>query len=282
MGRGAGNRQSTRRRKRHRSNSASGTFCARIDGALYAFDVANGRMLWRRYVGFAAAAAARDGRRQCLDRRLRSTRSCSAWSPAPAKLVWRQEFGEPIAAPLAVGDRAFVAAESGRLYLVDLRTGARMGYLQFAQPLHVPPIVDRTGQHLYLTGDHSSIYTISLEDLTCLGVFYLGHSSGSIRVPPAQVLDRLTVLENDGVSTCRLRLLSLDEHGAVAKVETERRLTGLAASPPLVTSRRLIVVTDRGQLDAFDVGAGRRRAVADAGRHPRTDFTSNRSCGTCC
>ena len=64
------------------------------------------------------------------------------------------------------------------------------------------------------------------------------------------------MLENDGVSTCRLRLLSLDDKGAVAKVETERRLTGLAASPPLVTSRRLIVVTDRGELDAFDVGSG--------------------------
>ena len=234
---------------------ATGTFCARIDGALYSFDVASGKLLWRRYVGFATGLSpvmvgdnvlvfdSKFLELLCLDART-------------GKLVWRQEFGEPVAAPLAVADRAFVAAESGKLYLVDLSSGERMGYLQFAQPLRVTPIVDRTGQRLYLTGDHSSIYTISLEDLTCLGVYYLGHSSGSIRVPPAQVLDRLAVLENDGVSTCRLRLLSLDDQGAVAKVETERRLTGLAASPPLVTSRRLIVVTDRGELDAFDVGSG--------------------------
>ncbi|MEX2091155.1 MAG: PQQ-binding-like beta-propeller repeat protein [Pirellulales bacterium] len=248
---------------------ANGTFCARIDGALYAFDVATGKMLWRRYVGFAGGlppvtvgdhVLAFDAKYQellCLEART-------------GKLVWRQEFGEPIATPLAVADRAFVATESGRLFLVDLSSGARMGYLQFAQPLRVTPIVDRTGERLYLTGDHSSIYTISLADLTCQGVYYLGHSSGSIRVPPSQVLDRLAVLENDGVSTCRLRILSFDDRGAVAKVETERRLKGLAASPPLVTSRRLIVITDRGELDAFDVGSaeGEKTLTQVATREP--------------
>jgi outer membrane protein assembly factor BamB len=258
-----GNRQATA------TAPANGTFCARIDGALYAFDVATGKMLWRRYVGFAAGlppvlagenVLAFDAK--CLELLCLEART--------GKLVWRQEFGEPIATPLAVADRAFVAAESGRLFLVDLGSGARMGYLQFAQPLRTTPIVDRTGQRLYLTGDHSSIYTISLEDLTCQGVYYLGHSSGSIRVPPAQVLDRLAVLENDGVSTCRLRILSLDDQGVVAKVETERRLKGLSASPPLVTSRRLILITDRGELDAFDVGSadGEKTLTQVATREP--------------
>jgi hypothetical protein len=110
-----------------------------------------------------------------------------------------------------------------------------MGYLRFSQPLRVAPIVDHTQKRLYLSGDHSSIYTISLEDLTCMGVFYLGHASGSIRVPPTLVLDRLAVLENDGFSTCRLRLLSLDNQGVVAKVETERRLTGAKSMPSTST-----------------------------------------------
>jgi len=248
---------------------AHGTFCARIDGALAAFDVATGKMLWQRYVGFATGLPPTlvgdhvlvfDSKHQellCLEART-------------GKLVWCQEFGEPIAAPLVVEDRAYVAAESGRLYLVDLHSGMRMGYLPFAQPLRATPIVDRTGQRLYLTGDHSSIYTLSRDDLKCLGVYYLGHSSGSIRVPPTQVLDRLAVLENDGVSSCRLRILSLDDQRAVAKVETDRRLKGLAASPPLVTSRRLIVLTDRGELDAFDVGsaAGEKALTQVATREP--------------
>lgn len=234
---------------------AQGTFCARVDGALYAFDVTIGKLLWRRYVGFATGQPAVLAGDNVLvfDTEYLELLCLKART---GQLVWRQEFGEPIAAPLAVGDRTFVATESGRLYLISLKSGARMGYLQFSQPLRVSPTVDLTEQRLYLAGDHSSIYTVSLEDLTCLGVFYLGHATGSIRVPPKLVLDRLAVLENDGFSTCRLRLLSLDGNGVVAKVETDRRLTGLAASPPLVASRRLIVVTDRGELDAFDVVAG--------------------------
>ncbi len=234
---------------------ATGTFCAQIDGGLHAFDVATGKLLWRRYIGYSTGLPpvavgenllAFDAKhRELLNLELRT-----------GKLLWRQEFGEAIAAPLVVGDRVFVAAESGRLYVVDFKSGARAGYLQFAQPLHVTPTVDRTGRRLYLTGDHSSIYSLSIEELKCIGVYNLGHSSGSIRMPAAQVLDRLAILENDGVATCRLRVLSFDDAGAVAKLETERRLKGLAASPPLVDARRLIVVTDRGELGAFDVGSG--------------------------
>lgn len=233
---------------------ATGVYCARVDGAVYAFDVASGKLLWRRYVGFAKGMPPLTAGENVLvfDSEYQELLALAA---STGKLVWRQEIGEPIAEPLAVRDRAYVAAESGKLYIVDLSSGARMGYLQFAQPLKVTPIVDSSGERLYLTGDHSSMYTISLVDLTCQGAFYLGHTSGSIRVSPVQTLDRLAVLENDGIATSRLRLLSVDDKGSVNKVETERRLQGLAASPPLATSRRLIAVSDRGQLDAFDVGS---------------------------
>jgi outer membrane protein assembly factor BamB len=248
---------------------AKGTFCARADGVLYAFDVTSGELLWRRYVGVAAAQPAVSVGKNVLvfDTKYRELLCLNART---GKLVWRQEFGEPIAPPLAVGDRAFVASESGKLYLVDVSSGTRMGYLRFSQPLRVSPSVDLTQQRLYLTGDHSSIYTVSLQNLTCLGVYYLGHASGSIRVPPKLILDRLAVIENDGFSTCRLRLLSLDQKGVVAKVQTERRLTGLASSPPLVASRRLIVVTDRGEIDAFDVsnGEGEKALTRVATREP--------------
>lgn len=251
------------------SAPAEGTFCARIDGALDAFDVATGQLLWRRYVGFATGLSPITVGDQVLvvDSKHREL-LCLALRGG--ELVWRQEFGEQIATPLAVAGRLFVAAESGRLFVVDLTSGKRLGYLQFAQPLRVTPAVDRTGRWLYLTGDHTSIYSIVLNDLTCCGVFYLGHSSGSIRVPPVQVLDRLAVIENDGIATCKLRILSVDKAGAVARVETERRLKGLAASSPLVASRRLIVVTDRGELDAYDVSSadGDRALTQVATREP--------------
>ncbi|MEX0610736.1 MAG: PQQ-binding-like beta-propeller repeat protein, partial [Pirellulales bacterium] len=171
------------------------------------------------------------------------------------KLLWRQAIGEAFTQPLVVANRAFVAAESGRLHVLDMKSGARTGYVQFAQPLRAPPCVDRKQERLYLPGDHSSLYTISLADLSCLGVYYLGHAEGSVTVSPVAAMNNLAILENDGVETSRLRLLSLDEKGAVTGQVLDKRLKGLATSPPFVAGRRLIVATDRGQLDVYVVGS---------------------------
>jgi outer membrane protein assembly factor BamB len=233
----------------------SGVACLRVEGAVYGLDAATGALLWRRPIGFASSVwpipvanhvLVVDGRHHEL-LRLES---------ATGKLLWRQTIGEPIAAPLIAGGRAFAAAESGRLHVIDLNSGARSGYIQFAQPLRVPPAVDRQNERLYLSGDHSSLYTISLADMSCLGVYYLGHSDGSIRVSPVPISDKLAVIENDGVETSRLRLLSLDNQRAVAKEIAARRLTGLAAAPPLAMGRRLFVASDRGQIEVYEVGAG--------------------------
>lgn len=234
---------------------ATGTACVRVDGAVYGLNTATGRLLWRRYVGFAAAPwpILIDGDVLVTDAARSELLRLDA---ATGRLLWHQVIGEPFAGALVVGERGFLAAESGRLYVVELKSGARLGYLQFAQPLRVLPAVDRQQERLYLTGAHSSLYSISLADLTCLGVYYLGHAEGSVRVPPAHVLDKLAVMENDGVETSRLHLFSLDQQGVVAKQEAERRLNGLAASPPLVAGRRLIVLTDRGQVEVYEIASG--------------------------
>jgi outer membrane protein assembly factor BamB len=51
--------------------------------------------------------------------------------------------------------------------------------------------------------------------------------------------------------------MELDEKGNIGRELADRRLTGLAASPPLVTGRGMIVATDRGEMDAFDVTIGK-------------------------
>ena len=230
--------------------------CVRVEGAVYGLEAATGRLLWRRHVGFGSSAAplrlqrdvlVADGTRHEL-LRLDST---------TGRLIWRQSLGEPFAQPLAVGERAFVAGQSGRLYVIDLKSGERAGYIQFAQPLSVPPVADPQQQHLYAVGLQAGLYTISLADLSCRAVRHLGHSEGGIAVPPVIVADKLAVIENFGVKTSRLRLLALDEQGSIADQSAERRLTGLAATPPIAAGRRLIVVTDRGQIEVYDVAAGK-------------------------
>jgi outer membrane protein assembly factor BamB len=235
------------------ATGGNGTACVRIDGALYGLDAATGRLLWRRPIGFsngawptriAADILIADGTHHELQR----------LEGATGRLLWRQAIGEKFAPPLVVDGQAFVAGESGRLYIVDLNSGVRTGFVEFAQPLRTSPTVDRQKQFLFIAADRYSLYTISLADFSCLGVHFLGHAGGSIGVPPAVVLDKLVVLENDGVATSRLQLLSFDTKGAIARQLAERRLTGLPVSAPLVAGRRVIVATDRGQIEVYDVG----------------------------
>jgi outer membrane protein assembly factor BamB len=241
-----------------------------VDGAVYGLDAATGRLLWRRHLGFARRTSTQLIGKDVLvsdvaqDELLRL-------DAATGRLIWRQPLGEPFAPPLVVGDRGFAPADSGRLYVIDLQSGARTGYMQFAQSLRVTPAVDRNSQRLYLPGDHSSLYTVSLADLSCLGVYYFGHSEGAIDVSPAAVMDKVAVHENNGVETSRLRLMSLDDKGAIAGQVAEQRLKGLATSPPIVANRRLIATTDRGQIDVYEIGAGEGEdAIALVATRPAT------------
>jgi outer membrane protein assembly factor BamB len=226
-----------------------------LGGAVYALDVPTGKLLWRRQVGYSRPIWPQAIGDDVLIADTVQNELLRIESQT-GKLKWRQSIGEPFAQPLTVGERAYVAADSGRLYVIDLNSGTRLAYMQFAQPLRAAPAVDRTNERLYLTGDHSSVYSILLKDLSCIGVYYLGHAEGSVVKSPAAVMDKVAVLENDGVETSRLRLLSLGDGGAVSGQAAERRLTGLASASPYVSGRRMVVITDRGQIDAYDIGSG--------------------------
>lgn len=233
----------------------SGVACVRVDGAVYGLDAASGKVLWRRYIGFKQDGwPLRAGDDVLLVDSMRH--ELLRLEAASGKLVWRQSIGEPFAHPLISTDSAYVPTNSGRLYVLDLKSGNRSGYLQFPQSLRVAPVLDRLKQHLFVVGDRANIYSVTLSDLKCSGVFFLGHGPGTVQVAPAVVSDKVAVIENNGVETSRLHLLVVDSKGNVAKQQIERRLTGLATSPPLVSGRSLIVITDRGQMEVYDIAAG--------------------------
>jgi outer membrane protein assembly factor BamB len=235
------------------AGAANTVACFRVDGAVYALDAATGALLWRRHVGHSQPIWPQPIGADVLISDTVQNELVRVESKT-GRLQWRQSIGSPFAQPLIVGDRAFVASDSGRLFVIDLNSGIRVGFVQFAQPLHVAPTVDRTNEHLYVVGDHSSLYTLLLKDLSCTGVFYLGHAEGSVAKAPVAVMDKVAVLENDGVETSRLRLLKIGDGGVVAGQVADRRLTGLAAASPYVAGRRVVVITDRGQVDVYEIG----------------------------
>ncbi len=76
------------------------------------------------------------------------------------------------------------------------------------------------------------------------------------RLRTVVVMDKVAVVENNGVETSQLHLFTVDIKGAITKEQAKRRLNGLVTSPPLTTGRGLIVVTDRGQIEVYDIAAG--------------------------
>jgi outer membrane protein assembly factor BamB len=237
------------------ASSDTGVASILIDGAVYAFDVSTGKLLWRRFVGFDSRVMPLVVGKNVLigDANANELLLLEAES---GRLRWRQQFEGSIAEPKFVGERLYVADLSGKVFVLDLATGNQLGYIQFPQRLRVAPSVDRTGARLYVVGDHSSIYAISLDDLSCLGVYYLGHDEGAITVSPTVVFNRLAILENNGVATCQLHLLELNDRGQIDGSVATERLDGLAATLPLVEGRRLVAITDRGQIRVFDLGIG--------------------------
>lgn len=234
---------------------ATGSACLLVDGAVYGIDVASGKLLWRRYVGYSSndwPIAVENDVILCDGTRHELVRL----EAASGNLIWRQAIGEQFEKPLVAGDRAYIPAKSGKLFVVDLKNGARLGYLQATQPLPIAPAIDRTKTHLYLPGERASIYTIALPDMKCTGSYFLGHAPGAIQTAPVIVMDKLAIVENNGVETSRLHLLNTDNAGILSKQQAERRLNGLVTSPPETTGRGLIVVTDRGQIEVYDIAAG--------------------------
>ncbi len=240
-----------------------GAFCAQVSGVAYGLDTSNGKLLWRRYLGPTVD--------QIYPQTVASDLLLVEWNPTKGdqqrqallrvdattgKLKWRLELDDHIAEPVVSGDRIYLSGASGKLHLVEADSGTRTGYVQFPQPLESPPVVrEKTGK-LYVTGEHSSLYTLSTEDLSCTGVFYTKHPRGSIVAAPIVAIDKAIVVENDGLETCKLRLFSLDNDGNIIEALVERRLEGRVVRQPQVEGRRFMAITDRGRITLYEVSLG--------------------------
>ena len=134
---------------------------------------------------------------------------------------------------------------------------AQTGYIQFSQPLIVSPVMDRQGKRIYVVGEQSSLYTLDANDLSCLGVYYLGHAQGSIQVAPVTLLDKVAVAVNTGAMTSQLRLLGTDESGDGENGSGPHTVAGLVSTRLLTVGRRLVALTSQGLVIVYEIGSGK-------------------------
>jgi outer membrane protein assembly factor BamB/tetratricopeptide (TPR) repeat protein len=235
---------------------AEGSLAVTVDGAIYGLRASDGGLLWRRYVGLQSQTAPvvlEGGDVLAIDSRYHELIRLEG---ATGKLRWRQSLGGPAARPVVAGGQILVAVASGQLLVVNPDSGERAGYVQFGQPLVVSPAMDRRGKRIYVAGEQASLYTLDANDFSCLGVFYLGHARGSLRVPPVALLNKVAVAVNSGAMTSQLRLLGTDPSGVVDAEVARVRMQGLVTTELLTAGRRLVALTSLGLVAVHETGSG--------------------------
>ncbi len=226
-------------------------------GSVFGIDATNGDVLWRRFVGFEtsiepfpltsqedADAIAVDSRRNELLRLEART----------GKLVWRLPVGESFAEPVVSNNQLLVSANSGKVLQIDSATGKCERHVLIPQAINVGPGVDRRRPQFYQLGEHDNLYVMSADTLECREVYYIGHKPGTVVVPPVMALGYLFVVENAGPDYAMLHILATDENGLrLRTAQKSIRVQGRVVTTPIVSRRRILVVTDRRAIELYDV-----------------------------
>jgi outer membrane protein assembly factor BamB len=234
----------------------------RAHGSILAFAAADGKLLWRRYVGYGqshAPVAIDEGGRTGVLLTDADALEIKRSESDTGKVLWRASIEEGFSQPVTHRDDIFVSTLSGRVISLDAETGEPRWATQIPQPLEQSPGVnDRPGK-LYLPGNHSNLYVLDKRNGKCSESYYLGHAAGTIAVPPLALQGgdggHVFVFENAGSDYALMHVLKVDASGEKLSVaQPPFRLVGnVTVDPILVLGRRLIVLTDRAQIAVYDI-----------------------------
>lgn len=231
------------------------TLYVRAGGSIMAFDGLDGAMKWRKFVGFAKnldPIRLDDGQGVLLnDSKSLEVLRCDADS---GDVVWRSQIAEPFNEPVAAKRNIYVTTKSGRLLSINSNSGKPNWAAQFPQRLETAPGVDTKRQRLYLPGNHSNLYLLNARDGSSIESFYIEHAEGTISVPPIPLFGHVFVIENTGTDYANIHVLRVDEKGEKLRVAQDPiRLAGNVRVQPVIQGRRLIVLTDLGEVKVLDI-----------------------------
>lgn len=231
------------------------TLYLRAGGSVLAIDGENGSLKWRKFVGYSKdlpPVRLEDGAGVVLSES--ATLEVLRCDADDGKVRWRSKIEEAFSEPIAVDDTVYVSTDPGRLLRLDAESGEADWVTQIPQPLEVGPGVDDRRNRVYLPGNHSNLYVVNGRDGSCIESFYIGHAEGTIVVPPVPLLGHLFVIENAGTDYVNVHVLKVNDQGDQVEVAQPLfRLDGNVTVPPIIQGRRLIVLTDRGEVAVYDI-----------------------------
>jgi outer membrane protein assembly factor BamB len=222
-----------------------------IEGAVYGIDTANGRVLWRRFVGYETTnqpiSLSADGRSDAVffdGRRHELVRV----NGLTGELVWRQTLGAEAAGPVGADGRVFVTTQKGRVIAMESGTGKIMASAQLPQGATIAPAVRQS--RVYQLGEHSTLFVLDANSLlACVETVYLGHLAGEVLVPPVAVLDQVLIFTSPTDEYSEIQVLSPDaKTKRLAPFGKPQRLKGRVVTAVSVSGAQVAAITDWGQV----------------------------------
>jgi outer membrane protein assembly factor BamB len=229
----------------------------RVKGSAIAIAVANGQVLWRKFIGRdwtgepKRLAATSDSDAIVA---VASRGTVSRLAAKDGSVVWESKFPEPILEPAIDGDDIFVATTAGNVHCLDAISGQPRWSKKIPQSVDVGTGGSPGKRKRYLVANHSNLYVLSRGNGECDEVVYLGHNPGTIAVAPIWVLNQLILFENAGPDHCLMRVYSTNDEGTELKMaQPPVRFRGHVVVEPQVEGRRLAVATNLGEIAILDV-----------------------------
>lgn len=250
-------------RSRTSDSSLGQTVWLWAQDACYAIDTVTGVVVWRVPIGVDPAFAPRETTGSAAgwlmsDRRTNTLFHCRRDN---GQMLWRQALtAVPQGAPLVDEGQVYQVTADQQLTRMDLETGRISARLSFSQPVAGPPVVDPSGQFLFLTGERGVIYTLRKRPLECVAVTFTDHAAGSVRAPLVLAGRLLLLSENDRVQSSRLRLWNVAEPTEPLTKEVEQRVSGPVFDAPVLRGPHLVVPLQGERLAAFVINDAEGRA----------------------
>lgn len=229
------------------------TFLA--DGSVYGIDAGDGSIVWRKFVGFQATVEPIK-----IDAELTAVvdevhNDLLGVDHKTGDIRWRVEFTEPLLAP-SVGDKSLiVTTRGGKVFQLNSASGAIERAVNLPQSeANVGALIAEREPLIYQPGYYSNLYILSKQDLSCAGVYYLGHYKGSIAAPPVAWQNYILVAINGG-DYCDLHVLRPSEDGVgLEPVQILGRVTNGPVSTPMARAGRWIMVSaDNGEVQMLEL-----------------------------
>jgi outer membrane protein assembly factor BamB len=245
-----------------------GVVFALARGVLYALAPVDGRFLWAAFVGLDVVTlpirVPETGPAQEKVLVLSSTPpALTARRLQDGRELWRQSLSAPcLCRPVLVGRQAFLPTLDGRVHVVDVGSGRRLGWYETGLPLTVAAALEEGADRLYVAADSLCVFVLDVKEQKCVGVLPTGHPAGSLRAAPVLVRangvptgtagdarpSHLILTQTDGLAGMKLRAFPLRNASTqtAGGPEAELAVAGWSWFEPVCDVEKIALATDAG------------------------------------